>query len=239
MGGLVALATIEKYPDSYAGALPMCGPLVPSLAFVGSRAFDMLVAFEALFGRSLPREYKPLVETPAVSEEVIGRALKSDSALACGCARHWDIKEEDLPGILAFYHLVYREIAERAGGNPIDNRGTIYTGFGPIPGLNDSIRRYAAAPAAVAYLKKYYTPTGAIEDPVIEVHTTYDPGVPPAMANAYSVTAALAGNDKRFVQYRVEADGHCNISPALAGQAFDRLRKWAATGIRPDPGLLH
>jgi pimeloyl-ACP methyl ester carboxylesterase/L-ascorbate metabolism protein UlaG (beta-lactamase superfamily) len=238
MGGLIALATIEKYPDSYDGALPMCGPLVPSLAFVGSRMFDMLVTFDALFGRSLPREYRPVVEAPSVSEEVVERALLSDSALACGCARRWDIRREDLPGILAFYHLIYREIAERAGGNPIDNRGTIYAGFGPMPGLNDSIRRYAAAPAALAYLEKNYTPTGAIEDPVLAVHTTYDPGVPPSLPSSYAATAALAGDDERFALFRVEADGHCNISPALAGQAFDRLRKWASTGIRPEPGTL-
>jgi hypothetical protein len=54
MGGLIALATIEKYRDSYDGALPMCGPLAPSLAYVGDRMFNMLVTFESLFGKSLP-----------------------------------------------------------------------------------------------------------------------------------------------------------------------------------------
>lgn len=238
MGGLIALATIERYPDCYAGALPMCGPLVPSLVYVGDRMFGMLVTFESLFGRSLPPEYRPLIDAPAVPEEVVERALRSDSALACGCAGHWDIRREDLPGILAFYHMIYREIAERAGGNPIDNRSTVYAGLGPMPGLNDSIRRYAASPAALAYLAKYYTPTGVLEDPVVAVHTTYDPGVPPSLPSSYAATASLAGNDSRFVQYRVEADGHCNISPTRAGQAFDRLRKWASTGIRPEPGTL-
>jgi pimeloyl-ACP methyl ester carboxylesterase len=68
MGGLIALATIEKYRDSYDGALPMCGPLAPSLAYVGDRMFNMLVTFESLFGRSLPPEYKPVVEAPVVPE---------------------------------------------------------------------------------------------------------------------------------------------------------------------------
>ncbi len=34
------------------------------------------------------------------------------------------------------------------------------------------------------------------------------------------------------MQYRIEADGHCNFRPDLIAAAFDRLRGWAATGIR-------
>lgn len=31
MGGHITMAIIERYPDAYQGALPMCGPLGPAL----------------------------------------------------------------------------------------------------------------------------------------------------------------------------------------------------------------
>jgi hypothetical protein len=139
---------------------------------------------------------------------------------------------------LALYHLLYRELAERAGGNPIDNRNIIYSGFDVVEGLNEVVPRYTADPAALEYVRQHYTPTGAIEDPVLAVHTTYDPGVPPRLPSYYDVTVSLKGNQEWFVQKYVEAEGHCNIDPLLMGLAFDQLRAWAATGARPEPGLL-
>jgi len=100
------------------------------------------------------------------------------------------------------------------------------------------VPRYAADPGALAYLRMHYTPTGLLEDPVLAVHTAYDPGVPPRLANVYNVTASLRGCEGLFVHKYVEAEGHCNIAPDLVGKAFDELRKWAAEGSRPEPGLL-
>src|SRR5262245_30209005 len=49
MGAVVTLATIEKFPDSYNGALPLCGPLHEILNGFQERIFDMLVTFDYLF----------------------------------------------------------------------------------------------------------------------------------------------------------------------------------------------
>jgi pimeloyl-ACP methyl ester carboxylesterase len=187
MGGLITLAAIERHPDAYDGALPLCGPLVPALAFFKDRVFDMLVTFEALFGDSLPREYRPVVEVPELPPQVVERALASRPAAAA-------------------------------------------------PHVNDSVPRYAAVPEALGYLRRYYTPTGVIKDPVLAVHTTYDAGVPPSFPSSYAVTTALKGNEKLFVQQHVCADGHCRIDPVSTGRAFDELRKWVATGVPPEPG---
>lgn len=187
MGGLITLAAIESHPDAYDGALPLCGPLVPALAFFKDRVFDMLVTFEALFGDSLPREYRPVVEAPELPPQVVERALASRPAAAA-------------------------------------------------PHVNDSVPRYAAVPEALSYLRRYYTPTGVIKDPVLAVHTTYDAGVPPSFPSSYAVTTALKGNEKLFVQQHVCADGHCRIDPVSTGRAFDELRKWVATGVPPEPG---
>lgn len=238
MGGLIALAAVETYPASYAGALPMCGPLVPAIYFFRDPVFDMLVTFEALFGPSLPEELRPVIGLPDLPQQVVDSALQSDQALATRFAQHWDIRRDDVSGILTLYHLLYRELTDRAGGNPIDNRNTVYSGFGLADTLNGMVPRYGADPGAVAYTRRHYTPTGKIEDPVLAVHTTYDPGVPPRLPSYYDVTVSLKGNQKWFVQKYVIADGHCNIDASLMGKAFDQLRTWAATGTRPEAGLL-
>ena len=238
MGGLITLATIENHPDEYNGALPLCGPLVPALAFFKDRVFDMLVTFESLFGDSLSQEYKPVVEASELPASVVERALASKPAAAAEFAEHWETRPSDLPSTVSYYQLMLREIIDRAGGNPIDNRSTVYAGLEAAPSINESVPRYAAVPEALGYLRRYYTPTGVIKDPVIAVHTTYDAGVPPSFPSSYAVTAALCGNERLFVQKHVCAEGHCKIDPASTGRAFDELRRWAATGVPPEPGLI-
>jgi pimeloyl-ACP methyl ester carboxylesterase len=239
MGGLVTLATIETYPDFYVGALPMCSPMVPAIHFFKDPVLDMLVTFEALFGAALPKELRPLLDMPKLPQPVLERALESDPTLAGEFARHWGVRRGELAGILALYHQLYQELAGRAGGNPIDNSNTVYSGFDSVEGLNRLVPRYTADPMALAYVRQHYTPTGAIKDPVLAVHTTYDPGVPPRLPSYYDVIVSLNGNQDLFVQKYVEADGHCSIDPALMGRAFDELRAWTATGAPPEPGLLN
>jgi len=238
MGGLITLAAIENLPAIYDGALPMCGPLAPATLFFRDSIFDVLVTFEALFGEALPEEFSPVIETPYLPKDAVSAALEADSVLAGTFAVHWEIKREEVADIVTLYHLLYRDIRNRCGGNPIDNTNTVYSGFGAVEGLNRRISRYAADPAAFEYLKAYYTPTGFIEDPVIAVHTTYDPGVPPRWPNSYSMTVALTGNQEWFVQKWVEADGHCNIDPDLVAKAFDELLLWVKEGTHAEPGLV-
>jgi pimeloyl-ACP methyl ester carboxylesterase len=238
LGGVITLAAIERYPDAYNGALPLCGLLSPSLAFFRDRVFDMLVTFEFFFGASLPRECLPVIESSTLPPEIVANALASDSVAAAGYAFHWDVRREDLPRLLSFHHAIYRELVDRAGGNPIDNRNTVYSWPGFSNELNAAVRRYAADPDALAYLRRNYTPTGELRDPVIAVHTTYDPGVPPCLTNFFSTTTSLEATEKWFVQKWIEADGHCNIDAVSMGKAFDELRGWASSGIRPEPGVI-
>jgi len=127
MGGAITLAVIEKHPGSYDGALPMCGPLIPAVQFFANPIFDMLVTFDALFGESLPEELGPVVEAPSLPADAVEKALQSDPDLASRYSEHWEIRRKDLPAIINMYHALYREIADRSGGNPIDNRNTVYT----------------------------------------------------------------------------------------------------------------
>ncbi len=49
MGGMITLATIEKYPSEYDGAMPLCGWLAPAYSLMKDIQ-DMLVIYDYLFG---------------------------------------------------------------------------------------------------------------------------------------------------------------------------------------------
>jgi hypothetical protein len=198
----------------------------------------VLVTFEVLFAEHLPEDCRRVAEAAVLPPQAVLTALEADPSRTALFAQHWQVKEEGLVKFIVFYHLLYRELIDHAGGNPIDNRNFVYGGFESIPRMNDLVPRYAADPEAQAYLCRYYTPTGKIEDPVLAVHTSYDAGVPSRLANYYAVTTTLKGCGKWFVHKVVDAEGHCNISPELTGKAFDQLRAWAAGGAPPEPGAL-
>jgi pimeloyl-ACP methyl ester carboxylesterase len=238
MGGLITLATIETYPDAYDGAVPMCGPLAPSLVFMKENIFDHLVTFEALFGKHLPEGKVPLLEAEALDAAEVEAALASDEELAVKYAGSRGMRRESLASIISMSHMIYAELADRAGGNPIDNRGTIYSDFEPSIDLNEIVPRYAADEEAFEYLKRNYTPTGRLSGPVLALHTTYDAGVPPCLPAVYSSTVGLLDGGEWFVQMRAEADGHCRFSPEQIGKAFDMMREWASAGSRPEPGVV-
>ncbi|HEU0301557.1 MAG TPA: hypothetical protein VFR37_19005 [Longimicrobium sp.] len=238
MGGLITIATIEGRPEAYDGTLPLCGVLSPTLE--GTRTmFDLLVSFDYLYPGVLTTSPRGLVDLPAAPAPVrdsIVAAVRASPGGAEALARRYALRPQSIPGLVWFFASIYREMVERAGGNPFDNRGTAYHGLGDDPASSRGVRRYAADPAAVEYLRTRYTPTGRIADPVFAVHTTYDATVSPEQMDRYRATVQIAGTADRFAAAYVVADGHCNFTPAQVGAAFDALRAWAATGQRPAEG---
>jgi pimeloyl-ACP methyl ester carboxylesterase len=232
MGGHITMAILERYPEAYQGALPMCGPLGAAIEFLNTGAFDMLVTFEALFPGTIGSPYEPRADTG----NRVKAAVAAEPARAAKYAQRWGRTVGQLPGALSLFHTVIGELRQRAGGEPFDNRNRIYAGFGDDVSLNRSVTRYAALPSAREYVRQYSTPTGRITDPILTIHTTSDALVLGSDVTAYEVPAALAGTSDRFVARFVDADGHCNFTPAQTGAAFDALRAWARDGERPASG---
>jgi hypothetical protein len=146
---------------------------------------------------------------------------------------------KDLASVIMFGTYVLRDIEQRAGGNPFDNRNTIYTGTADDNALNDGVKRYAADRGALAYLQRYQALTGHLTRPVLAIHTIYDPLVPPSIPNAYSLLAREAGADDLFVQQYVKHDGHCAITAEETERGFGELRRWKQTRQAPKAGWLH
>lgn len=232
MGGHITMAIIERYPESYQGAMPMCGPLGAAIDFLNTGVFDMLVTFEALFPATIGSPYEPTLQTA----KKVAAAAAAQPERAGAYARRYGRTVAMLPGALGLFHALVGELKQRAGGEPFDNRNRIYMGFGDDVALNRSVKRYTASPSAREYVRQYATPTGRITDPMITIHTTSDALVLGNDVTAYEVPAALAGTSDRFVARFVEADGHCNFTPVHVGTAFDALLAWARDGKRPSAG---
>ena len=232
MGAHITIATIERYPDAYQGALPMCGPLGQAVDFFNNTAFDMLVTFEALFPGTIGSPYEPSASTSGKVTAVIGAQPEGVARYAQRYSRAVD----QLPGTLAFFQVIMGELKQRAGGEPFDNRNRIYGGFGDDVALNRTVKRYTADPAAREYVLLYASPMGRTSDPILTIHTTSDPIVLGSDVTAYDRLAALAGTSDLFVARFVPAVGHCNFTAAQTGAAFDALRAWARDGKKPAAG---
>ncbi len=232
MGGHITMAIIERYPEAYQGAMPMCGPLGAAIEFLNTGLFDMLVTFEALFPGTIGSPYEPSIESGAK----VKAAIAANPERAAKYAQRFGRTVAQLPDALGLFHFVAGELKQRAGGEPFDNRNRIYVGFGDDVALNRSVKRYTALPAARDYVRQYATPTGRIADPMLTIHTTSDALVLGSDVTAYEVPAALAGTSERFVARFVEANGHCNFTPTQTGNAFDALLAWARDGKRPAAG---
>ena len=238
MGGLIAALSLERYPEAYAGGIAFCPVLAPAAEFFESSLFDLLAAFDFLAGRNagLPPLADPA--SPPVTPEALAAALAKSPAAAAILAARFGLRAEDVVSIPAFYQGIWQNLVGRAGGVPVDNSNTVYAGFGDDAAFNRGVRRIAGDAAAELYLERYGTPTGRLQDPLLVIHTTYDPIVPPAVASRYDQLATLAGNKER-VRYRfVVADGHCNFSSEDTQKAFELLREWQTSGQPPAPGEL-
>jgi pimeloyl-ACP methyl ester carboxylesterase len=232
MGGHITIATIERYPEAYYGAMPMCGPLGAGLDFFDNGLFDMLVTFEALF----PNTIGDITERRPGLAAQIKAALATDPARAERYAARWGRSVADLPLALPLFNLIASELKIRAGGQPFDNQNKVYSGFGDDAAVNRTVKRYTGDPAAREYLREYFTPTGRISDPVLALHAMADPLVLGEDVAIYATLAAIAGSSDKFVLRFSGAAGPCSFSMEQTANAFDALRAWAKDGKKPAPG---
>ena len=182
MGGFLTMTLLETFPNVYDGGLALCGPLASASWFMTRRVFDMRVVFDYFFPGALPNPVKvpsDFAMSPALNATV-EKLLDSKPAQSAAMRRWTGLRDnKEMAGTLVFFTYILKDLEERAGGNPFDNRNTIYDGTEDDNALNDGVVRYKSEPRAAAYLERYYTPTGHLTRPMLAIHTTYDPLVPP------------------------------------------------------------
>lgn len=231
----------KQHPTSYDGGLSMCSALGPALSYVKTIVFEPLVLFEYWFPgmlpspASVPADYRMSWDRAARLARALAEKPEAANALrARGVVRTNDELIRDLD----LFTYIMAELEQRYGGNPFDNRDTIYSALGDDEAVNDGVRRYTADPDAERALLRIYTPTGRLERSLLSLRTVYDPVISAYPSDRYSELVRIAGRDRFFAQQYVKGAGHCEITPDEVRAAFDELRKWRKTGVRPAPGVL-
>ena len=239
MGGFLTMVLIESFPSTYDAALPLCAPLGASTWFMNRELLDLRAVFDYYFPNALPvpdrvpSNFKMSKEL----EEELTHLLDSKPSEA-EIVRHWTgiHSNKEVAHAMVFFTYILMDLEQRGGGNPFDNRNIIYTGTPDDDALNDGVKRYAANPRAAEYVRTYYTPTGRLTRPMLAIHTTYDPIVPPWVPNTYSRLTEQVGTQNLFVQQYVKHEGHCAINNSEVARGFAELREWKNHGIRPAAG---
>lgn len=239
MGGFLTMNLIEQNPSVYDAAMPMCGPLAPPMQFIARGAFDSRVLFDYYFPGALPGPLGIAADfqnSPDLAKKIEAMLDAAPEKAAVLKRQQGTKSNKDLAGVLTFLTYMIKEMQERAGGNPFDNRNIIYSNTDDDNTVNAGVKRYTADPKAVEYLRTFYTPTGKIARPVLAIHTSYDPLVPVSVPNIYQTLVDGAGTSNLFVQQYVKHDGHCRILPEEVKKGFSQLREWKSSGVRPKSG---
>lgn len=248
MGGGIALATLENFGQPYNGGLPLC-PLASRPYLQCRKEFDMYATFNGLFpgiatplttifDLSKPYQAQNARGMMSRAREIRKAIFAKDSLLAIAFANRFDLTIDDLPSSLFFNENVLRDIAQKAGGNPFDNTNTLYSGFPNNLLVNAKAERL---PATVDPNKLFgrYDRTGRIDKPTVAMHTIYDQLIPATYAIVnFENMVHQQGRDAYFTVKYTNGQGHCNFTPAQIGNAFDELRKWAKSGIKPKAGFV-
>ncbi len=261
MGGDIALGLVERYPHAYAGALSYCGVVAGWYEEIRYLT-DFRVVYDYYtkgLGApvTLPGAGHVLAPDPALT---LNAALNSVGALfarassrpayaraVAAVARVSGANPDPVSYITALLGNIYglADYLRTAGGNGYSNIGTVYTGSPDDRALNAGVERVAATPAAIAYLRANYTPTGRFSARVLAIHNTIDPLVPYRQEALFAARVAARGNGANLVRQEVDpkpvnpllgGPAHCYFSPAQLTYAWDELRHWTLQGIRPAGG---
>jgi len=160
------------------------------------------------------------------------------------------------------------DIEQRVGGNPSQNAGVDYAARvsaaerGLIeavsPGSTDKLlallaagERVSADPAAREKLAQTGTPSGAIKDPTITLHTKADPLVLVQNETVYAqrVKESADATGDLVQLYTVPPStyseagapygaGHCNFTPQSRLAVIDLLDSWVRKGVYPGPAAV-
>jgi pimeloyl-ACP methyl ester carboxylesterase len=230
MGGIISLATIEKYPELYDGALPLCGWLAPVHSLI-KRSLDILASYDYLFGDN---DGKIVADKAFIEPEMIQVQLDKNPQLTALFSAHYSIKVADLAEVIGFNQIVLKETVGWLGGFPCGNLQTIYSGFGDADReINKKILRYNAHTPAREYYIQNYTPTGELRDPVLAVHNIYDEILPVTNYEYYEQLTQLNYSNDLYAQQYVLSEGHCEFSNEDVANVFGQLLIWIKTGVKP------
>lgn len=256
MGGHVVGHMIEKWPNTFDGALPVCGVMGDNELFDFFQ--DMYLLAEMLVGND------PIVPTPAdyYTNPLMG----------------WQVTRTLLgtpyPDVLTPAGTVLKQIIENLSGGdrPVFDEGWVGPSGGAFvfnfgsavagPGrenvdtfyqldtdpaispaeqlFNDTIIRVAASPRdrnpQGIFNEATSSPflSGKFRIPVLTLHTIGELFVPFHMEQVYARRVMQGGNPDLLVQRAIRGRGHCEFTAAELTTAFNDLVGWVVNGATPE-----
>jgi pimeloyl-ACP methyl ester carboxylesterase len=248
LGGMIAISLAEKYPAQYDAALPMCGFLNGTELQV-EYLTNIRILFDALFDGVLPGHafdvpmdvaLNPMPWLGEVQSALIGglSSGKTQQLFEYAKIPGRDLAEKLTSTIHGIgYNLMYtNDLLGRTHGHiPFDNTETDYGPPGEGDPIDIAVHRFVSSPDAVNFVRKYVTPTGNLQIPVITLHTSRDSLVPVINQALYGATVAKNGASSLLRQRTVDRFGHCSFELPEMMQAFGELRAWVEEGTVPAP----
>lgn len=263
MGGHITARSIEQYPRTYDGGMPICGVVGDYELFdyfldynlaaqqlgLGTSRFPIIDG-ETYIGRDVPTIKTNLEAEPGgwpATLNADGEAFKQLVELRSGGDRPnfdeaWIFWNTTASGNFLFdLGVGDGTVAGRPGIVP-DNRGVRYqldldpAISAPEATFNAAITRVRGDKRLRRSLALNPIPvvTGRISVPVLSLHNLGDLFVPFHNEIAYARDVARWDRSHLLVQRAIRGVGHCEFTPAEMVTAFDDLVDWVEDGTRPE-----
>jgi pimeloyl-ACP methyl ester carboxylesterase len=222
-GGLVTTLLAERSPHLFSSALAACGPIGNfrlQINYLG----DFRVLFDYFFPGVIPGSpieipssvignwrtyYVPAITAALLTNPSRALELMRVSRAAYDANNLATVVTTTINAL--WYNVVgTNDAAAQLGGNPFSNRLKWYSGSQNDLRLNLLVKRFTAAPLALAALEEYET-DGDLAIPLVTLHTTQDEVVPFAHELLYLPKVDLSSRG-RFVPIPIARYGHCNFT---------------------------
>lgn len=253
MGGHVTAVAIEQYPNSYDGAMPICGVLGDYELFDFFLDYNVVAAALADVDMTFPpdpvewqTESIPQITSTLAAAWPFGLTpdgenLKSLTELRSGGER--PLFDAAFPAwasfLLGFGSL--DGVVPRSPGVAVDNSDVVYQ-FDTDPELsmaeeelNEEVLRVTADAAGNRNPGLNNVPVvgGDPTIPVLTLHNLGDLFVPFSMEQIYAERVAENGASDLVVQRAIRGVGHCDFTAEEFVTGFVDLVAWVEHGIRP------
>ena len=256
MGGHVVAVMAEQWPQSYAGAMPVCGVLGDYTLFDFFLDFNLAAQTLSGVGQTYPFGADYLTSTVPATTAALGPAFPY--ALNAAGEKFKTLVELRSGGVRPVFDqgfLFWNGVAgnflfglgvgdgtlPRQPGVAVNNAGVVYQ-LDTDPALsaeeeafNAAIQRIAADPQArhVNGLSNVPPTTGDLKIPMLTLHTVGDLFVPFLEEEVYAQRVAAHNASDLLVQRATRDFGHCAFTGPELVRTFADLVTWVEDGTKP------
>lgn len=250
-GGLVTALATEQNPDIISGGLAACSPIGDFRQQVNYFG-DFRAAFDYFFPGLMPGSPVSITQslmnsfeisfTTAISPALVNPTnalsvtqLFSVTGAATDASAFSASVLTTTHDLLWYSTFATNDAVAKLAGQPFDNAARTYTGSLNDTALNANIERFSADASAVNEMQTHYQTSGALQSPLVTLHTTGDQIVPYWQEALYRDKVAARGRLPRLDQVTIARYGHCNFTLSEVQNAFSLL----VSRVNNPPPFLH